>query len=114
MPVATFPVTAPPSVPEWHKRSDLVQDDVDMTGSGTQANGSGLPMVIGERRPRPTLLRLAPRAAFLSQLIAEREHLAPQRQRRQLPPLQAVDAYAAGSSIAVPRLPAGYRRTVVA
>lgn len=85
-----------------------------MTGSGTESKGSGLPMVIGDRRPRPTLLRLSPRAAFLSQLIAERQHLAPQRQRRQLPPLQAVDAYAAGAGIAVRRLPAGYRRTVVA
>lgn len=85
-----------------------------MTSNGTESKGSGLPMVIGEARPRPTLLRLAPRAAFVSQLIAERQHLAPQRQRRQLPPLQAVDAYAAGASIAVVRMPAGYRRTVVA
>lgn len=85
-----------------------------MTGNGTESKGSGLPMVVSERRPRPSLLRLAPRAAFLSQLIAERQHLAPQRQRRQLPPLQAVDAYAAGSSITVRRLPAGYRTTVVA
>jgi hypothetical protein len=102
-----------PSVPEWNKRPDLAQDGVAMTCSGTEANSSGLPMVIGERRPRPSLLRLAPRASFLSQLIAERQHLAPQRQRRQLPPLQAVDAYAAGAGIAVPRLPAGYRTTVV-
>jgi hypothetical protein len=85
-----------------------------MSSNGTESKAGGLPMVIGERRPRPTLLRLAPRAAFISQLIAERQHLAPQRQRRQLPPLQAVDAYTAGAGIAVRRLPAGYRRTVVA
>ncbi|HEV7275628.1 MAG TPA: hypothetical protein VGN80_05025 [Devosiaceae bacterium] len=84
-----------------------------MSSNGTELKGSGLPMVIGEARPRPSLQRLAPRAAFLSQLIAERQHLAPQRPRRQLPPLQAVDAYAAGSSITVRRLPPGYRTTIV-
>ena len=84
-----------------------------MSSNGTESKGSGLPMVLGDAHPRPTLQRLAPRAAFLSQLIAERQHLAPQRQRRQLPPLQAVDAYAAGAGIAVRRLPPGYRRTIV-
>ena len=82
-----------------------------MTCNGTEAQTGGLPAVIGEPRPRPTLQRLAPRAAFLSQLIAARQQPAPQHQRRPLPPLQAVDAYASGSRIAVPRLPAGYRTT---
>lgn len=85
-----------------------------MSGDETETAPAGLPMVIAPRPARPNLARATPRAAFLSQLIAERQHLAPQRARRRVPPAQAVDAYATGSRVAVRRLPAGYRRTVVA
>jgi hypothetical protein len=56
--------------------------------------------------------RGAPKAAFLSQLIAERHHLATQRARRQAPVDVALRTYDAAGRIAVRRLPAGYRMTV--
>jgi hypothetical protein len=58
------------------------------------------------RRVNP---RGAPKAAFLSQLIAEHYHLEPQRTRRQAPLETALRTYDAGERIAVRRLPAGYR-----
>ncbi len=70
---------------------------------------------VGERRQRLRLIAsIAPKADFLSQLIAEREHLPPQRTQRLVAPGAAVDAYRRGARIAVRRLPAGYRRTVLA
>lgn len=72
----------------------------------------------GEIQAAPERLRLvqsyAPSADFLSQLIAERDHLPPQRARRRASPGAAVDAYQTGAKAAVRRLPPGYRRTVVA
>lgn len=51
----------------------------------------------------------APRAAFVSQLIADRYSLVAERQR----PLQdALRSYDAGTRIAVRRVPAGYRMTL--
>jgi hypothetical protein len=85
-----------------------------MVGNGTETRGNTLPMVLEPQRPRPTLARLTPKAAFLSQLIAGRQHLAAGLQRRQPPPAQAVDAYASGARITISRLPPGYRRTVLA
>ena len=85
-----------------------------MSGNETDASPAGLPMVIAPRPPRPSLQRAAPRAAFLSQLIAERQHLAPQRARRRVRVAQAVNAYAWGGRATAVRMPAGYRRTVVA
>lgn len=52
-------------------------------------------------------------AAFLSQLIAERQHLEVQRLRRRAGIAQAVDAYAMGLTMGVRRMPKGYRKTVV-
>jgi hypothetical protein len=71
-------------------------------------------MVVAARAARPSLQRTAPEAAFLSQLLAERHRLAPQRARRRAPITQAVDAYRIGGSVTVVRMPAGYRKTVVA
>lgn len=76
-------------------------------------NEQQLPALVGAPAPRPSLARAMPRAAFLSQLIAERQHLAPQRQRRRAPLGVAMDSYRTGASIAVRRLPAGYRTTLV-
>ena len=53
-----------------------------------------------------------PKAAFISQLIAERYHLAPQRARRQAPVEAALRSYDAGERISVRRLPAGYRMNI--
>ncbi len=56
--------------------------------------------------------RGTPRAAFLSQLIAERHHLATQRLKRQAPVEEALRTYNAGGKIAVRRMPPGYRMTL--
>jgi hypothetical protein len=72
-----------------------------------------LPAVLDAPRQRLTLVHTPAPADFLSQLIAERQHLAPQRERRRAPVGQAVDAYANGGRIAVRRMPAGYRTTIV-
>lgn len=74
---------------------------------------AGLPMLTGVAPGRPSLSRNQNMAAFVSQLIAERARLAPQRERRRATPEGAIDAYASGASIAVKRMPAGYRTTVV-
>ncbi|MHB1109110.1 MAG: hypothetical protein ACYCZU_02140 [Devosia sp.] len=85
-----------------------------MSGNGTNATSSGLPAVLTRVALRTAYHRIAPRAAFLSQLIAARHHLAPQRAKRRAPIAQAVDAYRIGGGIATVRMPAGYRKTVVA
>ena len=56
--------------------------------------------------------RGAPKAAFLSQLIAEKHHLATQRARRQAPVADALRTYDAGGKISIRRLPPGYRMSI--
>lgn len=73
-----------------------------------------LPVVTGAFRPRPSLLRNATTAAFVSQLLAERGNLAPQRARRRGSAEGAIGAYADGAKVAVRRMPAGYRTSIVA
>lgn len=73
-----------------------------------------LPMVLGVPAARPSLARSATQAEFISQLIAARQHLAVQRQRRKAPVNVAVDAYRTGATVTRIRMPQGYRRTVVA
>ncbi len=63
-------------------------------------------------RTRP--VRGSVSSVFLSQLIAERHNLSPQREKRRAPVDQAVSAYHQGAQIAVRRLPQGYRKTIVA
>ncbi len=85
-----------------------------MDESETERHGRHLPMTIRTPRERLRLIHpAAPSAAFISQLIAEDQHLPPQRQRRRAPVGVAVDAYAAVSRSAVRRMPAGYRTTVI-
>jgi hypothetical protein len=74
---------------------------------------------IDGRLPVPTEARSgfssyrgAPKAAFLSQLIAERHHLSTQRVKRQAPVADVLRSYDAGGKIAVRRLPPGYRMTL--
>jgi hypothetical protein len=76
--------------------------------------GTGTALVALRRRATAPAGRGAPEAAFISQLIAERYHLAPQRTKRRAAVGDAVGAYDSGSKIAVVRLPAGYRTTLVA
>lgn len=70
-----------------------------------------LPAVI-EPRNRRMNPRGQPKSAFVSQLIAERYRLAPQRARRQAPVEEALRSYDAGERIAARRLPPGYRMTL--
>ena len=74
----------------------------------------GLPMVLGASAPRPSLRRDETTAAFVSQLLAARQNLPPQRQRRRSTVESALGAYSAGASISVVRMPQGYRKTIVA
>lgn len=73
-----------------------------------------LPVAIEPPRSYLRLPRYTPHADFISQLIAERQHLPTQRQLRRVPIAEAVDAYSAGAERAVRRMPAGYRRSLKA
>jgi hypothetical protein len=59
------------------------------------------------------LAHAAPHADFVSQLIAERQHLPPQRARRRAAMGEALAAYDSGAHIADRRIPPGYRKTIV-
>ena len=72
---------------------------------------AGLP-VATDTGSRPFFSRSAPPAAFLSQLIAERHHLATQRVKRRAPMLDVLRTYDAAGRISERRLPPGYRMTV--
>jgi hypothetical protein len=74
----------------------------------------GLPVVIEASSPRPSLKRSDNAAAFVSQLLAERANLPPQRARRRNTAEGAVGAYASGAKIALKRMPMGYRTSIVA
>lgn len=63
---------------------------------------------------RPSVSRVMPEAPFLSQLIAERHHLAPQRARRRASTPTAIGAYVRGVHIADRRIPAGWRTSFLA
>lgn len=84
-----------------------------MDENGTAKKVFSLP--VPAEAPRQRLRLATPDASvdFLSQLIAEHQHLPPQRERRRAPVGEAVDAYANGGKIAVRRMPAGYRKTIV-
>jgi len=82
--------------------------------ANNETNRSGLPMLIEPTGPRPSLQRSETTAAFISQLLAERNRMAPQRARRRNSAEGAVGAYAAGARVAVKRMPMGYRTSIVA
>lgn len=84
-----------------------------MSEFGTEQSLAGLPMVLEPRRERPSLKRTETTAAFVSQLLAARANLAPQRVRRRGSAADAVSAYADTIRSAVVRMPQGYRKTVV-
>ncbi|MET3928003.1 hypothetical protein [Devosia sp. 2618] len=78
-----------------------------------ETNRPGLPMALDPQSPRPSLKRSETTAAFVSQLLAERNRVPAQRARQRATPQGAVGAYAAGGQIAVRRMPVGYRTSVV-
>lgn len=82
--------------------------------SENDTQGTQLPVPVTAAGPRPSLAWSAPNAAFVSQLIAARERLSPQRERRTASVDRAVGAYRQGAGVAVKRMPEGYRKTVVA
>lgn len=83
--------------------------DQDATSGGkTSLVGNG-----ATPRERLHIAHAAPHADFISQLIAERQHLPPQRARRRAPVTEALAAYDSGARIADRRLPPGYRKTIV-
>jgi len=74
-------------------------------------NGTRGPIRFERRQQeRIKMLRGAPSADFISQLIVERNQTQVQAESA----VAAVDAYAATGRSAVRRMPAGYRKTVVA
>lgn len=80
----------------------------------TETEPNLLPVALVPASPRPSLLRLAPSAAFVSQLIAARDRLPPQRERRTASVDRALGAYRQGAGMAIKRMPEGYRKTVLA
>jgi hypothetical protein len=86
----------------------------DGIGMDEREHSTMLPPVATEAGARASFVRIAPGAAFLSQLIAAREQLSPQRARRRTSSGDAAALYAAGSSRGVRRLPPGYRTSHLA
>lgn len=62
----------------------------------------------------PSLSRVEMDTSFVSQLIAERDRLPPQRLRRRATLGIALDAYRQGERSDAPRLPQGFFRTAEA
>jgi hypothetical protein len=54
------------------------------------------------------------KAAFLSQLIAERQHLSIQRARRQAPVADVLRTYDEAGKLKILRMPPGYRTNIEA
>ncbi|GEM_PF-5134719 len=71
-------------------------------------SAANLPVITSRARPRPSLARHKIPAHFLTQLIAERERLAIQRNRRRVPSVFASSTYEATAKRAVRHMPAGY------
>ena len=90
----------------------MVQQMADLAQSNDES--TGLPVAQGSANSRPSLAFSAPTAAFVSQLIAARAHLPPQRARRLGTAEGAVGAYGQTARLSEKRMPQGYRRTVVA
>jgi hypothetical protein len=79
----------------------------------SETDRRGLLLLAGPATQHPSLARSVPTAAFVSQLIAARDRLSPQRTRRLETSAGAVGAYGRGAVIADRRMPMGYRKTKV-
>jgi hypothetical protein len=84
-----------------------------MPDAETEDGISNLPVAL-EPAGEKVLARTRTEASFLSQRIASKHNMMAQRGKRRAPVSTAVDAYATGSTVAVVRMPQGYRRTVIA
>jgi hypothetical protein len=73
-----------------------------------------LPVATAPRTATPLLARLDLDSGFISQLIAERDHLPAQRLRRRVAVGTAIDAYRQGERRDARRLPQGFFRTAEA
>ena len=88
---------------------------MDRTGPEIEARtAAGLPVPMHTSDRRTFAAPSAPEAEFLSQMIAERDRMAPQRRRRRAPLDAALSAYAAGEISDEARLPLGFFRSRVA
>jgi hypothetical protein len=75
---------------------------------------AGLVVVTAQRSDAPHLCRLNLDSGFVSQLIAERDHLPSQRTRRRASVGTAIAAYDQGERRDARRLPQGFFRTAEA
>ncbi len=89
----------------------MVQSMAQTKQNGT--DGAALPVALGAAGARPSLARSGADAAFVSQLLAARDRLPPQRKRRLSSTEGAIGAYARGARMGERRMPMGYRKTVV-
>ena len=80
----------------------------------TETQSNALPVPVSAAGAKPSLLRNPTAAAFVSQLLAERANLPPQRARRRGNAEGAIGAYASGAKVAIKRMPMGYRTSIVA
>lgn len=78
------------------------------SNDNVQVKPNTLPVCITPAGPRPSLMRNKIPASFLSQLIAERNHMAIQRSKRRAPVSLATRAYNTAHQIAIKRMPTGY------
>lgn len=82
--------------------------------SETPRPAARLPVPVEKLAHGPAHDMPASAAPFLSQLIAERDHLPPQRERRRAPMATALLSYRETAIRTPPRLPPGYRKSLVA
>ena len=81
---------------------------MDRHGTEFEELVSGLPAVTTPLSAEPSFARPETIPEFLSQLIAERDRLPPQRLRRRAPLSAALSAYGEGERRDVRRLPKGF------
>ena len=86
-----------------------------MTDDATESDapGTALAIVRPAEHVAPHLARTSASPDFLSQMLAARDRLPPQRARRQAPLSSALEAYAEGRTRGLPRLPPGFFSTRV-
>jgi hypothetical protein len=96
---------------------DVIDEDESFERAIERARNAqdnqNLPVPVGPRAERPSLVRLSPTASFVSQLIAEKHNMQTQRAKRRGSVDNAVDAYATSAAKTVVRMPSGYRKTVI-
>jgi hypothetical protein len=71
-------------------------------------------MALAPSGPRPSLARSSASAAFVSQLLAARDRLPPQRPRRNANAERALGAYGQSARSLIRRMPQGFRKNLTA